>query len=199
MDGDDDAGRLGKAAAFQELRIGGIAVIDVVAVAAIAGDRAARRNRRRYRECHVPAAARTRPCRRGHSRRRSRVLSGRRADGQVRGRAACRAAAAPPSCRAASERSGVSAMVTDVTASVKLARRDSTKPAVAAMPIPTNANSPPGPSSRPVSTATGHDKRNSLPSTDQQKRLHARSGRRHCRAAKAARATIRGSRYSFRR
>ena len=31
-------------------------------------------------------------------------------------------------------------------------------------PILTKANSPPGPSSRPVSTATGQDKQNSLPS-----------------------------------
>ncbi len=55
-------------------------------------------------------------------------------------------------------------MVTEVTASVKLAIRGSTKPAVTAMPMLTNANSPPGPSNRPVSVATGHESRNSLPS-----------------------------------
>ena len=55
-------------------------------------------------------------------------------------------------------------MVTEVTASAKLARRASIRPAAAAMPMPTKANSPPGPSSRPVSAATGQDRRNSLPS-----------------------------------
>jgi hypothetical protein len=55
-------------------------------------------------------------------------------------------------------------MVTEVTASVKLASRASTKPAAAAVPMPTNANSPPGPSNKPVSVATGHDRRKSLPS-----------------------------------
>ena len=53
-------------------------------------------------------------------------------------------------------------MVKDVTASVKLAKRGSISAAAAAMPMPTNANSPPGPSNRPVSTATGHDRRKSL-------------------------------------
>jgi hypothetical protein len=51
--------------------------------------------------------------------------------------------------------------VIEVTASVKLASGASITPADAAIPIPTKANSPPGPSSRPVSTATGQDKRNS--------------------------------------
>ena len=67
--------------------------------------------------------------------------------------------------RAASDSSGVSAIVTEVTASVKLARRGSINPADAAVPMPTNANSPPGPSNKPVSAATGHDSRNSRASS----------------------------------
>ena len=53
-------------------------------------------------------------------------------------------------------------MVTEVTASAKVARRASIKPAAAAAPMPTNANSPPGPSNSPISIATGHDNRNNL-------------------------------------
>ena len=52
----------------------------------------------------------------------------------------------------------MSAIVTEVTASVKLASRGSISAAADAMPMPTKANSPPGPSSKPVSTATGHDR-----------------------------------------
>ena len=67
--------------------------------------------------------------------------------------------------------SGVSAIVTEVTASVKVASRGVDQAEAAAMPMPTKANSPPGPSSRPISTATGHDRRNSLAKTDDQQRL----------------------------
>ena len=61
----------------------------------------------------------------------------------------------------------------DVTASVKLARRASIKPAAVAMPMLTKANSPPGPSSMPVSIATGQDSRNSRPSPHQHHALTA--------------------------
>ncbi len=54
-------------------------------------------------------------------------------------------------------------MVTEVTASAKLARGASIRPVAAAIPMPTKANSPPGPSSNPASIATGHDRRNSRP------------------------------------
>ena len=36
VDGDDNAGRLGETAGFEETRIGGVAVIDIVTVAAVA-------------------------------------------------------------------------------------------------------------------------------------------------------------------
>ena len=79
--------------------------------------------------------------------------------------AGCGAVGAQPcgEAPAANDSSGVSTIVTEVNASVKLATRGSISPAAAAMPMPTKANSPPGPSNRPVSTATGHDRRNSLP------------------------------------
>ena len=55
-------------------------------------------------------------------------------------------------------------MVIDVTASAAPASRASIKPSADAIPMPTKANSPPGPSSRPVSTDVAQDRWNSLAS-----------------------------------
>ena len=63
--------------------------------------------------------------------------------------------------RAATASSGISAMVSEVTASVKLAIGGAMMPSAVAMPMATKANSPPGPSSRPVSIAAGQGTRNS--------------------------------------
>ncbi len=52
-------------------------------------------------------------------------------------------------------------MVSEVTASVKLAIGGAIMPSAVAMPMATKANSPPGPSSRPVSIAAGQGTRNS--------------------------------------
>src|SRR5579883_2874839 len=85
------------------------------------------------------------------------------------GRTASSAGAAPFARRCEAKRrprndsTGVSAMVIDVTASAAAASRESMRLSAAAVPMPTKANSPPGPSSKPISTATGQDSRNNLP------------------------------------
>ena len=63
--------------------------------------------------------------------------------------------------RAASARSGISAMVSEVDGQREAGDAPARSPSVVAMPMATNANSPPGPSSRPVSIAAGRGTRNS--------------------------------------
>ena len=165
VDGDDDANGGGETARLQKARIRRVAIKHVVSFAAITRDRGgvrvgddvgntvlAQQRAHDFPDAAVP-----------HDDGLPASGCGVGGDFGIH-----RFARHKPTCDLSSghqHNSGVNAMVTDATVSTRLTKRASTKPTAAAMPIPTKANSPPGPSSKPVSTATGHDKRKNLPKT----------------------------------
>ena len=156
VDGDDHGRRPHQAAALQEGRVGGVAVVDLAAAPAVGadgrrvvvgGDEGTAVPLQHVADDLADAAVADDDGVPGFAggRRRGKLRLERLALFQHDARCGARPFAS----------SGISAMVSEVTASMKLETPAARSPSVVARPRATKANSPPGPSSRPVSIAAG--------------------------------------------